>query len=47
MSTINLHTMTIEALYDLLWTCDTENSEHMWYKIDLAMTELQQKSEVA
>ena len=33
---------TIKDLYDYLWTCPDLNSEFTWYKIGLAMTELEQ-----
>ena len=33
---------TIESLYDYLWTCPELNADFTWYKIDLAIAELQQ-----
>jgi hypothetical protein len=36
---------TIKDLYDYLWTCPDLDSEFTWYKIGLAMTELEQAEE--
>jgi len=32
----------MKGLYDYLWTCPDLDSEFTWYKIGLAMTELEQ-----
>ena len=33
---------TIESLYNYLWTCPEEDMDFTWWKINLAIAELQQ-----